>query len=147
MCLGCFRSLEEIKEWQVVDNHRRRIILQNARRRLLRACFSGLSTLGLKRCCCVELLLDARLNSQPLFGLLGLRGSACPGRDGSLTEAASGERQTDHKRCKYSLHFVTPLTISSAIFDYQSRFWEGRSAQFGDRGNRRPRADLAAQAI
>src|SRR5712671_4502216 len=32
-CLGCFRSLEEIKEWQVVDSHRRRIILQNARRR------------------------------------------------------------------------------------------------------------------
>jgi predicted Fe-S protein YdhL (DUF1289 family) len=32
-CLGCFRSLEEIKEWGVVDNHRRRIILQNARRR------------------------------------------------------------------------------------------------------------------
>jgi predicted Fe-S protein YdhL (DUF1289 family) len=32
-CLGCFRSLEEIKEWGVVDSHRRREILQNARRR------------------------------------------------------------------------------------------------------------------
>jgi len=32
-CLGCFRSLEEIKEWGVVDDHRRRIILQNAKRR------------------------------------------------------------------------------------------------------------------
>ena len=32
-CLGCFRSLEEIKEWGVVDNQRRRIILQNATRR------------------------------------------------------------------------------------------------------------------
>jgi uncharacterized protein len=32
-CLGCFRSLEEIKEWGVVDNHRRSIILQNAKQR------------------------------------------------------------------------------------------------------------------
>ena len=32
-CLGCFRSLEEINEWRVVDNHRRRIILQNAKQR------------------------------------------------------------------------------------------------------------------
>jgi len=32
-CLGCFRSLEEIKEWGVVDNHRRRTILQNAKQR------------------------------------------------------------------------------------------------------------------
>jgi predicted Fe-S protein YdhL (DUF1289 family) len=32
-CLGCFRSLEEIKEWGVVDNHRRRVILANAKRR------------------------------------------------------------------------------------------------------------------
>jgi predicted Fe-S protein YdhL (DUF1289 family) len=31
--MGCFRSLDEIKEWSVVDDHRRRIILQNARRR------------------------------------------------------------------------------------------------------------------
>ena len=38
-CLGCFRSLEEIKEWGVVDNHRRRVILQNARQR--RAGISG----------------------------------------------------------------------------------------------------------
>jgi predicted Fe-S protein YdhL (DUF1289 family) len=32
-CLGCFRSLDEIKEWTVVDIHRRRIILQNAQQR------------------------------------------------------------------------------------------------------------------
>jgi hypothetical protein len=32
-CLGCSRSLEEIKEWGVVDDHRRGIILQNAKRR------------------------------------------------------------------------------------------------------------------
>jgi predicted Fe-S protein YdhL (DUF1289 family) len=32
-CLGCFRSLEEIKEWGVVDDQRRRVILQNAKRR------------------------------------------------------------------------------------------------------------------
>ena len=32
-CLGCFRSLEEIKEWGVVDDNRRRIILRNAQRR------------------------------------------------------------------------------------------------------------------
>lgn len=33
MCLGCFRSLEEIKEWGTADNHRRLIILQIADRR------------------------------------------------------------------------------------------------------------------
>jgi predicted Fe-S protein YdhL (DUF1289 family) len=32
-CLGCFRSLEEIKEWGLVDENRRRLILQNAKRR------------------------------------------------------------------------------------------------------------------
>jgi predicted Fe-S protein YdhL (DUF1289 family) len=32
-CLGCFRSLDEIKEWGVVDSHRRRFILQNAKQR------------------------------------------------------------------------------------------------------------------
>ncbi len=32
-CLGCFRSLEEIKEWGLVDADRRRAILQNARQR------------------------------------------------------------------------------------------------------------------
>jgi uncharacterized protein len=32
-CLGCFRSLEEIKEWGVVDNRRRDVILQNAKQR------------------------------------------------------------------------------------------------------------------
>jgi predicted Fe-S protein YdhL (DUF1289 family) len=29
-CLGCFRSIEEIKEWSIVDDRRRLIILQNA---------------------------------------------------------------------------------------------------------------------
>ena len=32
-CLGCFRSLEEIKEWGVVDDRRRQIILENAKQR------------------------------------------------------------------------------------------------------------------
>jgi uncharacterized protein len=32
-CVGCFRSLDEIKEWSVVDDHRRRVILQNAEQR------------------------------------------------------------------------------------------------------------------
>lgn len=32
-CLGCFRSIEEIKEWGLVDEDRRRVILQNARQR------------------------------------------------------------------------------------------------------------------
>jgi hypothetical protein len=32
-CIGCFRSLDEIKEWGTVDNQRRRVILQNAARR------------------------------------------------------------------------------------------------------------------
>jgi uncharacterized protein len=30
VCTGCFRSLEEIKEWGVVDDQRRRVIVQNA---------------------------------------------------------------------------------------------------------------------
>ncbi|SRR6266404_4489747 len=59
---------------------------------LLRAGFRVLSTLCLKRCRCVELLLDARLNSQPLLGLSDLRGTACRSRDRSLAEAAGGER-------------------------------------------------------
>ena len=29
-CLGCFRSLEEIKEWGLADTQRRREILRNA---------------------------------------------------------------------------------------------------------------------
>jgi uncharacterized protein len=33
ICLGCFRSFEEIKEWGIVDNARRRVILQNAAQR------------------------------------------------------------------------------------------------------------------
>jgi predicted Fe-S protein YdhL (DUF1289 family) len=32
-CLGCFRSIEEIKEWGVADDDRRRVILENARQR------------------------------------------------------------------------------------------------------------------
>ena len=32
-CLGCFRSLEEIKEWGLADAQRRLVILGNARRR------------------------------------------------------------------------------------------------------------------
>ena len=32
-CLGCFRSLDEIKEWGLVDDERRREILQNAEQR------------------------------------------------------------------------------------------------------------------
>jgi uncharacterized protein len=32
-CLGCFRSLQEIKEWGTADSHKRQIILQNAERR------------------------------------------------------------------------------------------------------------------
>jgi predicted Fe-S protein YdhL (DUF1289 family) len=33
ICLGCFRSIEEIKEWGLVGDDRRRAILQSARRR------------------------------------------------------------------------------------------------------------------
>jgi predicted Fe-S protein YdhL (DUF1289 family) len=33
VCIGCARTLDEIKEWGMVDNQRRRIILQNAARR------------------------------------------------------------------------------------------------------------------
>ncbi len=33
ICLGCFRSLDEIKEWSTVDGERRRVILENARQR------------------------------------------------------------------------------------------------------------------
>ncbi len=33
ICLGCFRSLEEIQEWTVATAHRRRIILRNAEHR------------------------------------------------------------------------------------------------------------------
>ncbi len=32
-CLGCFRSLEEIKEWWIVDDLRRQVILGNAKQR------------------------------------------------------------------------------------------------------------------
>ena len=32
-CLGCFRSIEEIKEWGLADDGRRRCILENARQR------------------------------------------------------------------------------------------------------------------
>jgi uncharacterized protein len=33
ICVGCSRSLEEIKEWALVDDDRRRAILQNAKQR------------------------------------------------------------------------------------------------------------------
>ena len=33
ICLGCFRSLDEINEWGIVDNQRRRVILQNTKLR------------------------------------------------------------------------------------------------------------------
>jgi uncharacterized protein len=33
ICLGCFRSLDEIKEWGMVDMQRRRVIVQNAKER------------------------------------------------------------------------------------------------------------------
>ena len=33
VCMGCFRTLEEIKEWGIVDNRRRLVILQNSTRR------------------------------------------------------------------------------------------------------------------
>jgi uncharacterized protein len=33
ICVGCFRSFEEIKEWSIVDDERRRLILQNVRQR------------------------------------------------------------------------------------------------------------------
>jgi predicted Fe-S protein YdhL (DUF1289 family) len=32
-CLGCFRSMEEIKEWSLVDDLRREAILSNAKQR------------------------------------------------------------------------------------------------------------------
>jgi uncharacterized protein len=33
VCLGCFRTIEEIKDWSIVDDQQRRVILQNALRR------------------------------------------------------------------------------------------------------------------
>ncbi len=33
ICVGCFRSFEEIKEWSIIDDARRRQILQNVQRR------------------------------------------------------------------------------------------------------------------
>ena len=33
ICVGCFRSLEEIKAWGVIDSERRGLILQNSKRR------------------------------------------------------------------------------------------------------------------
>jgi predicted Fe-S protein YdhL (DUF1289 family) len=33
VCLGCFRTIEEIKDWSLVDDQQRRLILQNALRR------------------------------------------------------------------------------------------------------------------
>jgi len=33
ICLGCFRSLDEITQWSCADNHQRLAILQAARQR------------------------------------------------------------------------------------------------------------------
>jgi len=33
VCVGCFRSLQEIKDWGGADDHGRQVILQNARQR------------------------------------------------------------------------------------------------------------------
>jgi uncharacterized protein len=33
ICLGCFRTMEEIKEWAIAGNDRRQAILQSAARR------------------------------------------------------------------------------------------------------------------
>jgi predicted Fe-S protein YdhL (DUF1289 family) len=43
-CLGCFRSLQEIKEWGVADAHRRFVILGNADRR--RETYQSSTSLG-----------------------------------------------------------------------------------------------------
>ena len=40
-CLGCFRSLEEIKEWGLADEDRRRTILQNAGQRRVASSGTG----------------------------------------------------------------------------------------------------------
>jgi uncharacterized protein len=32
-CLGCFRTLDEIKEWGIVNDQRRGVILRNSRQR------------------------------------------------------------------------------------------------------------------
>jgi len=64
---------------------------------LLRAGFSGLSMLCLKRCRCVELLLTRASISMLPWPARPPR-SPCRGRDPRLTEAAGGERQTDHER-------------------------------------------------
>jgi predicted Fe-S protein YdhL (DUF1289 family) len=33
ICLGCYRTLEEIREWAAAGNDRRQVILQTAERR------------------------------------------------------------------------------------------------------------------
>jgi uncharacterized protein len=40
-CLGCGRALEEIKEWGLADNHRRRKILRNVKVRQAEASHRG----------------------------------------------------------------------------------------------------------
>jgi uncharacterized protein len=44
ICLGCFRTLEEIKEWGLADAHRRMVILDNARER--RDAYRGSALIG-----------------------------------------------------------------------------------------------------
>jgi predicted Fe-S protein YdhL (DUF1289 family) len=33
VCLGCFRHVEDIREWRSADDHRRRVIVAQAERR------------------------------------------------------------------------------------------------------------------
>src|ERR1700678_1857459 len=65
---------------------------------LLGVALSGLPVLCVKRCCRVELLLDARLSPHPLLALLDLRGGAGGGRNCRLTETAGGKCQTPYER-------------------------------------------------
>jgi predicted Fe-S protein YdhL (DUF1289 family) len=41
ICVGCFRSFEEIKEWSIVDDDRRRLIIRNATERREASRISG----------------------------------------------------------------------------------------------------------
>jgi len=66
--------------------------------------FGGLSTLCIKCGRRVELLLDASLRFQCLFGLLRLRGAASGRRDCGLTDAAGGKRKTRLEPPNYLFH-------------------------------------------
>lgn len=41
ICLGCFRSLEEITQWAEADDHERVVILEKARQRREAECRAG----------------------------------------------------------------------------------------------------------